>query len=141
MRAVSRLIKVGFERAMLLIAAVLLASIPAHAQGVAVNAQYTGSAVPMDANLGTVWNQATAYPIANAYGTANYNPPTAACNAQPTLRALWDGAKLYVMVSVADPNVVGGSTFNGAAVEFWIDHFNDKVQKFEEDDGMFDISA
>jgi hypothetical protein len=133
--------KVGFERTMMFIAAVLLASIPVHAQGTAVNAQYTGSAVPLDGNLGAVWNTATAYPIANAYGTTNYNAPTAACNAQPTLRALWDGAKLYVMVSVADPNVVGGSTFNGAAVEFWVDHFNDKVQKFEEDDGMFDISA
>lgn len=141
MRAVPRFMKLQFEWVMLFVAAFLLASVSAQAQGTAVNAQYTGTAVPMDGNLGTVWNQATAYPIANAYGTTNYNAPTAACNAQPTLRALWDGAKLYVMVSVADPNVVGGVASNGAAVEFWIDHFNDKVQKFEEDDGMFDISA
>src|ERR1019366_3112254 len=98
MQAIARLVAVGFGRTITLIMAfVVLASMTAQAQGTSVNAQYTATPVPMDAQLGAVWSQATPYPIANKYGTSNYSAPTGPCNASSTLRALWDGAKLYVM--------------------------------------------
>lgn len=144
MSAMRQRMMVRFGRAItLIIALAVLANLHAGAQGTTVKAQYTGTPVVLDGKLDAVWSQATPYPLAYKYNAAsgNYTAPTAACNATSTMRALWDGAKLYVMISVSDPYVSGGSAYGGDAAEFWIDHFNDKVQKFEEDDGTFVISA
>jgi hypothetical protein len=125
----------------LIIAAVSAGSVPAEAQGTAVNAQYTGTPIVVDGQIDAAWANATSYPLAFKYGTSNFSAPTGACNATPTMKAMWDGSLLYVLISVVDPSVSGNSTFAGDAAEFWVDHFNDKVAKFLEDYGTFVISA
>ena len=124
-----------------LIAGFAMGFVPALGQGTAVNAQYTGTPIMIDGLIDDAWANATAYPLAFKYGTANFNAPTGACNAVPTMKAMWDGNMLYVLISVTDPSVSGNSAFAGDAAEFWVDHFNDKVAKFLEDYGTFVISA
>jgi hypothetical protein len=141
MHIIVKLVPAKLRCVLAVLIAAILAGMSALAQGTAVNAQYTETPVPLDGQLGSVWSQATAYPISNIYPASGYTGAPGACNSVSTLRALWDGSRLYVMVSVADPTVNGGSAFAGDVAEFWIDHFNDKVQKFEEDDGTFVISA
>jgi hypothetical protein len=132
----------GFGSTIVLIAAALVfGGIPAQAQGTTVNAQYVGTSVPVDGNLGAVWANATPVPLVYKYAASGYAAPTGACSSNPTMRALWDGNMLYVMISASKSYVSGGSAFGGDRAEFWVDDFNDKVQKFEEDDGTFVISA
>jgi hypothetical protein len=123
------------------IAAVAAGSVSAQAQGTTVNAMYTGTPIVVDGQIDDAWANATAYPLAYKYGTSNFNPPTGACNAVPTIKAMWDGSMLYILISVTDPFVSGNSATVGDAAEFWVDHFNDKVAKFLEDYGTFVISA
>jgi endo-1,4-beta-xylanase len=97
-------------------------------------AQFTPAPVNVDGMMDAAWSHATPARIANAYD--NTLAASAPCRATGEVRALWDGAVLYLLVRVDDPDV---TTKDG--VEFWIDHFNDKVAKFQEDDGMMTVSA
>jgi len=97
-------------------------------------AQFTPSPIHVDGVMEDAWSRATPARIANAYDNTLTAPAT--CPASGEVRALWDGAVLYLLVTVDDPVVT-----NKDGVEFWIDHFNDKVAKFQEDDGMMTVSA
>ena len=66
-----------------------------------------------------------------------------------TLRSAWDGSVLYLFVDVADttpsynatlPAWGASSATNFDGVEFAVDFWNDKVDKFQDDDGLFTIS-
>jgi endo-1,4-beta-xylanase len=97
-------------------------------------AQFSPSPVNVDGVIDAAWSRATPARITNAYDNTLAAPAT--CSATGEVRALWDGAVLYLLVSVDDPDVTAKD-----GVEFWIDHFNDKVAKFQEDDGMMTVSA
>ena len=97
-------------------------------------AQFTPSPVNVDGVMDAAWSRALLARIANAYDNTLAAP--IACPTTGEVRALWDGAVLYLLVSVDDPVVT-----NKDGVEFWIDYFNDKVAKFQEDDGMMTVSA
>src|SRR5450756_38551 len=125
----------------LIIAAIAIGTVQARAQGTTVNAQYTGTPIVVDGQIDAAWANATPYPLVYKYGPSDFHPPTGTCNATPTMRAMWDGSLLYILISVTDPSVSGNSAFAGDAAEFWADHFNDKVAKFLEDYGTFVISA
>ncbi|WP_170154357.1 glucuronyl esterase domain-containing protein [Protaetiibacter intestinalis] len=65
------------------------------------------------------------------------------------LRATWDGRVLYLLVEVADgtpsynatlPEWGGSSATDFDGVEFALDFWNDKLDKFEDDDGLFTVS-
>jgi endo-1,4-beta-xylanase len=99
-------------------------------------ATFTGTPITVDGAVDATWASTPAASIANAYAPAMTSAPTAACPTTGTLRALWDGALLYVLVSVTDPHITATD-----GVEIWIDHFNDKGPKFEEDDGVMTITA
>src|SRR3954466_4433694 len=98
-------------------------------------AQFTPSPVVVDGVVEAEWSRAAPARVVNAYDTT-LAAPLASCPASGEVRALWDGAVLYLLVTVDDPVVT-----NKDSVEFWIDHFNDKVAKFQEDDGTMTVSA
>lgn len=93
-----------------------------------------------------------AYPAAAAVVD---NAKNAAANADvatttsATLRSVWDGRTLYLLVEVSDntpslndalPAWGASNATNFDGVEFALDFWNDKVDKFEDDDGLFTIS-
>lgn len=93
-----------------------------------------------------------AYPAA---GALIDNAKNAAANADVVtatngeLRSVWDGRTLYLLVEVNDstpsfnatlPAWGTSSATNFDGVEFAIDFWNDKVDKFEDDEGIFTIS-
>ena len=97
-------------------------------------ATFTTAPIDVDGVVDAAWSRTPSASIANAYNPAM--TASATCPTSGTLRAMWDGALLYILVSVTDPHVA-----NTDGVEFWIDHFNDKHPKFEEDDGTMTITA
>jgi endo-1,4-beta-xylanase len=108
-----------------------------------LEAKFTPAPIAVDGLAEAAWSAAPAAPLAHAYNPAMTGPPAAACAISGDVRALWDGAVLYLLVSVTDPLVTTAATGlgNRDGVEFWIDHFNDKKAKFEEDDGTMTITA
>jgi endo-1,4-beta-xylanase len=56
---------------------------------------------------------------------------------------LWNGPLLYLLFTVTDPDISTTSPMETArsGVQVFVDQFNDKFPKFEEDDGYFTISA
>jgi hypothetical protein len=53
-----------------------------------------------------------------------------------TVKALWDGAYLYLLVQVADPNVKSGTSQVGV----WLDVYNDKMEKYMDGMGLEDLT-
>ncbi|MDN4504010.1 sugar-binding protein [Alteromonadaceae bacterium BrNp21-10] len=93
-----------------------------------------------------------AYPLQGAAidnaknGAANADIVT---NTHGTIRSVWDGRTLYMFVEVNDdtpslnptlPAWGASSATNFDGVEFALDFWNDKIDKFEDDDGLFTIS-
>jgi endo-1,4-beta-xylanase len=107
-----------------------------------LQAQFTATHVNVDGEMDAAYARATASKIENAYDNS-LSAPAATCPTSGEVRALWDGTALYLVVSVNDPlvNTTADPITNKDGVEFWIDHFNDKVAKFQEDDGTMTLSA
>ena len=93
-----------------------------------------------------------AYPAAAAAISHAKNPAGNADVVTTThgeLRSVWDGRTLYLLVEVSDdtpsfnlalPAWGASNATNFDGVEFALDFWNDKVDKFEDDDGLFTIS-
>lgn len=116
--------------------------ISAPAQSKSLNAQFTDAPIVIDGIAEAAWDRAEAARIDTAM-----NPRLTAaapeCTTLGDARAMWDGAQLYLLVSVMDADVTAasGSPVNRDGVEVYIDLWNDKFSKYEEDDGMMRISA
>ncbi len=108
-----------------------------------LNAQFTNTvASPITIN-GTgseaAWATATAVPLTikvNSGATATL----AACGGNPTtvatVKALWDGAYLYLLYQVTDPKVTSGTSQAGV----WLDIYNDKMEKYMDGMGLEDLT-
>src|SRR5688572_18816771 len=70
-----------------------------------LEAKFTPAPITIDGLAEPAWDAAPAAPLAHAYNPAMTGPPIAACAASGEVRALWDGAVLYLLVSVTDPFV------------------------------------
>ena len=111
--------------------------------GQVLHAQFTNTvAHPITIN-GTgseaAWATATAVPITiKVNSSANATLP--ACggtgNTVGTVKALWDGAYLYLLVQVADPNLQSGISQVGV----WLDVYNDKMEKYMDGMGLEDLT-
>ncbi len=108
-----------------------------------LRAEFVAAPIHIDGEVDEAWSKATPSRIAHPYNPAMTGAPEAACPIQGELRATWHGGVLYLLVSVTDPslNTAGDKFFDRDGVEFWVDHFNDKKPKFEEDDGTITITA
>jgi hypothetical protein len=117
-------------------------SIPLLAQTKMLNAQFTGIPITVDGIAEPAWDKA----IPSHIGIA-MNPRLTAsaseCATAGDVRAMWDGSLLYLLISVSDLDLTTDSpaATNKDGVEIYIDLWNDKFSKYEEDDGMMRISA
>ncbi len=116
--------------------------LPAFSSGRILNARFTTAAVVIDGAAEAAWDAAEASPIGIAMNP-RLTAPAPECATHGEVRALWDGAFLYFLIQVTDADVTteSVSAANKDGVEIYIDLWNDKVPKYEEDDGMMRISA
>jgi hypothetical protein len=58
------------------------------------------------------------------------------CSVSGTVQALWNGPMLYLLFTVTDPAIstVSPDEKKRSSVEFYVDQYDDKFPKFEEDD-------
>ncbi|HVW08404.1 MAG TPA: sugar-binding protein [Bryobacteraceae bacterium] len=112
------------------------------AQNKTIEAVFTPSAITVDGKAGDVWSKAAPQAIAicmNAQKTAQLNN----CQVSGTVQALWNGPTLYLLFHVTDPVVTTSAQqeMRRSGVQVYVDQYNDKFPKFEEDDGYFMVSA
>jgi hypothetical protein len=104
----------------------------------------------------TTWAAANSSPVNQFKHATNAANAAGGYSTDGTLRSLWDGYTLYLAVTVNDTTpsnltaltsttqrmttVADASWGNFDAVEFDIDFFNDKIDKWELDDGMIKVS-
>lgn len=125
-------------------AAVLIGACPAqsHAQGKVLKAVFTAAPIPVDGKTEAAWDTAPAQPI-----DLCMNPKLTQrldhCDVSGTVQALWNGPQLYLLVTVTDPDIATASDNEAkrSGVEIFIDQYDDKFPKFEEDDGDIVVSA
>ncbi len=114
----------------------------ASAQNKTLDAVFTPSAIAVDGKAEDAWSKAApvAIPICmNAQKTAQLND----CKVSGTVQALWNGPTLYLLFNVIDPGVATSAQqeMRRSGVQVYVDQFDDKFPKFEEDDGYFMVSA
>ena len=127
-----------------------------------LRAEFTRSPVNVDGEIDPAWERAERAEIAHA--KRGDTAASAATDTRGTLRALWDGEKLYLLAEVFDSTPAfsglpdpgsarsaGGYNFftqkndpntyaSEDGVEFSLDFWNDKGGKFEDDDGLFTVT-
>jgi endo-1,4-beta-xylanase len=105
-------------------------------------ANFTTTPIVVDGHVDEAWAAAPSVAFTHPFNPEMTGLPTH-CPIKAEARAMWDGALLYLLVNVEDAQVNTGAAQipDKDGVEFWVDHFNDKVRKFQEDDGTFTISA
>ena len=124
--------------------AVLLAlsCFPALSQNRVLNAVFIPSPIPVDGQPEAAWNRAPRSEIAvcmNPARTAQIRD----CKVSAAVQALWNGPLLYLLFTVSDPHVDTASPTDTkrSGVQVFVDQYDDKFPKFEEDDGYVIVSA
>jgi len=121
--------------------AVMIGCVPAFAQG-ALNAVFSRTPITVDGVAEPAWSKAPAQPIAICMNPT-LTQQLSNCKVSGTVQALWNGPLVYLFFTVTDPDIstVSGTDTNRSAVQLYVDQYNDKFPKFEEDDGDIIISA
>jgi hypothetical protein len=91
-----------------------------------VTAAFTTRTIVVDGVREAAWDAATAYPVANRFN-ADMTAESPAATTHGSLRALWDGPVLYLLVEVA-----GDSTRSDSATPVW-----NRGSYLPESDGLF----
>jgi hypothetical protein len=114
------------------------------------NAAFTTAPIVVDAIREAAWDAAVAYPVANKFA-ANMTVVAPDATAQGTVRILWDGPVLYVLVEVtgdATQSDTGIPTWNTASYSpatdglfVSMDVFNDKWGMENDTAGVFFLPA
>ncbi len=119
-----------------LVFVVLASSVSLLAQNPELDAQFTPTPITVDGIAEAAWNNATPANIAICM-KQDLSAPLTGCKASGTVQALWNGPLLYLFFNVSDPDV----TATAGSVQIFIDQYNDKFPKFEEDDGTITITG
>jgi len=107
-----------------------------------LSSQFTGAAIQIDGAAEEVWKNANPSRIGIAMNsTLKATAPE--CTTYGDVRSMWDGSLLYLLIDVTDADVTSDSSraTNKDGVEIHFDLWNDKVPKYEEDDGIMRISS
>jgi endo-1,4-beta-xylanase len=123
-------------------ALIALCSLSAPGQSRELNAVFTPTPIQVDGKAEDAWRKAAPSDIAiciNPQRTAQLSD----CKVSGSIRALWNGPILYLLFSVTDPDVSTASPqeTKRSGVQVYVDQYDDKFPKFEEDDGYFVVSA
>ena len=105
-------------------------------------ASFTGKKIEIDGKAEPEWQRATPRIIRRAV-TGDYSREVVDADVSGSVRALWDGAMVYLFIEVHDTvlNDRAKQQMHRDGVEVFLDLWNDKYPKYEEDDGMLFISA
>jgi endo-1,4-beta-xylanase len=127
---------------LLCLALIVLCSFFVQAQSNVLNAAFTPTPIVVDGNPEAAWNKAVPSDIAicmNPQRTTQLSD----CKVSGTVRALWNGPLLYLLFTVTDSDVNTASPqeTKRSGVQVYVDQYDDKFPKFEEDDGYFVVSA
>jgi hypothetical protein len=112
------------------------------AQPAILKAQFTRTPIVVDGAAEARWGDAPAARIAICMSN-DLASRLSDCETRGTVKAMWDGPLLYLLFSIADADVTTTSRTdtNRDGVEIYVDQYNDKFPKFEEDDGRYDSST
>jgi endo-1,4-beta-xylanase len=112
------------------------------AQGKTLDAVFTPSPVQIDGRTEGAWQKAPPSEVAICTNT-NRTEQLSDCKVSGTVRAMWHGPLLYLLFTVTDPDIATAAMAENArsGVQVFVDQFNDKFPKFEEDDGYVVVSA
>ncbi len=119
-----------------------LATAPSRAQGKVLEAVFTPTPIVVDGRAERAWDKAAAQEISICMDPKATEQLTH-CDVSGTVRALWSGPLLYLLFTVNDPNVYPSSTNDDKrpGVQVFVDQYDDKFPKFEEDDGYVVVGA
>ena len=119
-----------------------------------LEATFTADAVAVDGQVDAIWQTAAASAIGKTKNISEHIKDPSAPIASGTLRTLWNGPQLFLLIEVQDATVQrGGSPMEGAmtanpaipsdrdSVCIGVDFFNDKVNYETDTAGVFNISA
>jgi len=112
------------------------------AQNKVLNAVFAPVAIEVDGKVEEAWSKAAPAAIAicmNPQRTAQLND----CKVSGTVQALWNGPLLYLLFRVTDLdiNTAAPQENRRSGVQVYVDQYDDKFPKFEEDDGYVTVSA
>jgi endo-1,4-beta-xylanase len=112
------------------------------AQGAVLHAQFTQAAIRVDGMEEPAWKSATPESIAICM-SPDLKKQETDCKPTAMVRALWNGPLLYLLITVTDPEITTASAkeTDRSGVKVFVDQYNDKFPKFEEDDGYVMVSA
>lgn len=121
--------------------AATLGAVPMFAQNV-LNAVFTPTPITVDGVAEPAWKNAPPQNIAICMNPTLTQQLTG-CKVSGTVQAMWNGPLLYLFFTVTDPDITTVSTTdtNRSSVQIYVDQYDDKFPKFEEDDGDIIISA
>ena len=118
-------------------------------QGKVLNAVFTPAPIQVDGKAEDAWKAAAPAAIAICMNPA-HDAELQECPATGTVQALWRGPVLYLLFSVRETHVDGSAgntrppaTMRGIpprSIQVFVDQFDDKFPKFEEDDGYVIVS-
>lgn len=108
-----------------------------------LDAIFTPNEIVLDGLPDAAYSSAPVGVIDNAKTAAGNVDYTAGPAATGEIRAVWNGPVLYVLVKVNDSTISRNSSTvnNRDGVEFSLDVWNDKIDKWEDDDGLFTVSS
>lgn len=104
--------------------------------------QFISSAIQIDGKAEPLWEKSNSTDIKKAV-TCDLSRPDGGCSAFGEVRSLWDGALLYLLVDIHDPDIfgTGQNPADNDGLEIYFDLYNDKNAKYLEDDWMINISS
>jgi endo-1,4-beta-xylanase len=107
-----------------------------------LQSQFTTNPIKVDGIAEAAWENAKPSHIEISMNSALTAPDTS-CITYGDVRSLWDGALLYLLINVSDKDVTaaGKRPTDKDGVEIYLDFYNDKFPKYEEDDGIIRISC
>lgn len=105
-------------------------------------AQFTQAIIRVDGVEESAWNKAKPVRIEKAR-TKDLSAAANEGKAYGEALALWDGALLHLFIQVTDSDitVAASNPIDKDSVEIYLDYWNDKFPKNEEDDGIMRISS
>lgn len=119
-----------------------MAADPAPAGSKILKSKYTGESLMIDGQAEKAWNSAEPSGIDIAMN-ASLSAADPACPVSGRVRSLWDGALVYLLIEVDDSDIATAGKRPGDrdGVEIFLDLFNDKLPKNEEDDMIIRIGS
>ncbi len=107
-----------------------------------LNSVFSASGIKVDGIAEEEWSKAVPSAITIAMAS-NLSGPAGECATSGVVSSLWDGALLYLLIEVADADVTseGKRPNDQDGVEIFLDLYNDKFPKNEEDDAIIRINC